>query len=199
MNAGEAPTAAMFSPLAQVARTYVTLVLHTATDPTTLVAAIRREARSIDPAVPMFDVKTMDEHLTGALWLFRMGAGLSSALGFLALALATAGLYGVMSFAVGQRVRELGIRIALGANSRRVLMLVLKRGVLLAATGIVIGAVLSLGLLGLLSSMLFGVKPADPLIFGGVALGLGLVALVASFVPAWSATKANPVESLRTE
>jgi ABC-type antimicrobial peptide transport system permease subunit len=177
----------------------VTLVVHAATDPTALVSAIREEARAVNPAVPMFDVKTMDEHLTGALWLFRMGAGLGSALGLLALVLATAGLYGVMSFAVGQRIRELGIRIALGANHRRVLVLVLKRGAVLAGAGIAFGAVMTLGLSGLLSSMLVGVEPSEPLIFGGVALGLGLIAFAASFVPAWSATKANPVDSLRTE
>jgi predicted permease len=198
-NAGEAPQAAMFSPLAQVTFRHATLVVHGAIDPVTLVSSIRDEARSINPAVPMFDIKTMDEHLTGALWLFRMGAGLGSALGFLALALAIAGLYGVMSFAVGQRVRELGIRIALGANSRRVVMLVLRRGVVLAGTGIAIGAIMSLGLTGLLNSLLFDVEVSDPVIFGGVVLGLGLVAFVASFVPAWGATKANPVESLRTE
>ncbi len=170
-NAGEAPQAAMFSPLAQVAFSHATLVVHGALDPVTLVSSIRDEARSIDPAVPMYDVKTMAEHLTGALWLFRMGAGLGSALGILALVLATAGLYGVMAFAVGQRARELGIRIALGANNQRVVMLVLR----------------------------FDVEASDPVIFGGVVLGLGLVAFIASFVPAWGATRANPMESLRTE
>ena len=196
---GEAPRAAMFSPLAQVPRTYASLVVHAEADPLNLVTAIRSEARAIDPGVPMSDVKTMEVHLTGSLWLFRMGAGLGSALGFLALALASAGLYGVMSFAVGQRIRELGIRIALGADHRRVMFLVLKRGLILAGMGVAIGAVASVGLAGMLSNLLVGVQPTDPAILAAVGIGLGVVALLASLVPARSAMKADPVEALRTE
>ena len=196
---GEAPRAAMFSPLVQVPRTSAALVVHADADPLNLVAAIRSEAQAIDPGVPMSDVKTMEVHLTGSLWLFRMGAGLGSALGFLALALASAGLYGVMSFAVGQRIRELGIRIALGADHRRVMLLVLKRGLVLAGVGVAIGALASVGLAGMLSSMLVGVQPTDPTILAAVAIGLGVVALLASLVPALSAMKADPVEALRTE
>ncbi len=196
---GEAPRAAMFSPLAQVPSTYGSIVVHANADPLNLVAAIRSEARAIDPAVPMSEVKTMEVHLTGSLWMFRMGAGLASALGLLALALASAGLYGVMSFAVGQRIRELGIRIALGADHRRVMLLVLKRGLVLAGIGVAVGAIASVGLAGMLSSMLVGVQPTDPAILAAVAIGLGVVALLASLVPALSAMKADPVEALRTE
>ncbi len=196
---GEAPRAAMFSPLAQLPRTFASIVVHANADPLDLVAAIRSEARTIDPAVPMSEVKTMEVHLTGALWMFRMGAGLASALGLLALALASAGLYGVMSFVVGQRIRELGIRMALGADHRRVMWLVLKRGLILASVGVAVGGLASFGLAGLLSSILAGVRPTDPAIFATVGIGLGAVALLASFVPARAAMKTNPVEALRTE
>jgi predicted permease len=196
---GEAPRAAMFSPLAQVPRTSASLVVHASSNPLDLVAAIRSEARAIDRAVPMSEVKTMEVHLTGSLWLFRMGAGLASALGFLALALASAGLYGVMSFAVGQRIRELGIRMALGADNRRVMLLVLQRGLILAGVGVAIGALASVGLAGMLSSMLVGVQPTDPVVLAAVGVGLGAVALLASIVPAWSAVKVDPVRALRTE
>ena len=196
---GEEPRPAMFLPLEQAPANYVNLVVHADLNPTSLIAPVRRVAAAIDPAVPMFDVKTMNDHLTFALWMYKLGAGLGGALGLLALVLASAGLYGVMSFSVGQRTRELGIRVALGANHGRVLFLVLKRGLFLAGIGIGIGAVAALGLSGVLSSVLLGVAPTDPGTFTAVAVGLAVVALLASLIPARSATKTDPVEALRVE
>jgi predicted permease len=196
---GETPRPAMFLALAQVPESHVNLVVHADMDPLSLIAPVRREAAAINPAVPMFDVKSMDDHLTFALWMYRLGAGLGAVLGLLALVLASAGLYGVMAFSVGQRTRELGIRVALGAPRGRVLFLVLQRGLALAGLGIGIGAVAALGLSGVLHSVLLGVTPTDPGTFTAVAAGLAAVALLASVMPARNATRADPVEALRAE
>ncbi len=199
MGMGEGPRPAMFTPLAQAPSTYINLIVHSASDPLNTIAAIRSEARAINAAIPIFDVKTIETHLAGSMWMYRLGAGIGSALGMLALALAAGGLYGIMAFSVGQRSRELGIRIALGASRRRVMRLVLKRGLTLTGMGIAIGSVMALGASGVLSTVLFGVAPTDPAIFVAVAAGLGGVALLASIVPARTATKADPVEVLRGE
>jgi predicted permease len=195
----ESPQPALFRPFAQSSRSRGVLTFRAEVDPIRLVAPMRQIVKEIDADVPIFDVKTADAHVHGALFLFRMGAEMAMALGVIALLLAAAGLYGVMTFRVGQRTHEMGIRLALGANKRSVLSNVLGGSLRLTAVGVAIGAGLALALSGILTSLLYGVTPRSPAHLGLVALGLGGVALMATLWPALSATRADPVESLRTE
>ncbi len=151
----------------------------------------------VDPRVPTLSTLTVEEHVAGSLWLFRLGAGLTAALGLLALGLSAAGLYGVMAYSVGQRRRELGIRAALGAGSRELMSLVLRKGARLIAIGLVCGLVVALGLGVALKSLLFGVRPGDPVTLLSVAGALVFVSLLAALFPALSASRTDPSETLR--
>jgi predicted permease len=200
-SVNESPRPAIFFPLEQAPVSEATIIVHAQSDvdPLGLMVSVRRVAAQIDPAVPMFDVRTVAAHLTGSVWMFRLGAGVGAGMGLLALALASAGLYGIMAFSVHQRIRELGIRVALGARANHVLMLVLRKGMVLVGIGVVAGTALSLGASGLLTGMLFGVRPTDPLTLCAVALGMFLVAAIATIIPAHAATKTDPVTVLRSE
>ena len=134
-----------------------------------------------------------------ALLFPRLGAAFAAVFGLLALGLAAVGVYGVVSYAVTQRTREIGIRMALGARLAAVLGLVVRQGAGIAGTGIIVGLLAALGVSRLLGSLLYGVKPTDPLIFGGVAILLGAVALGASYLPARRAAKVDPLVALRAE
>ena len=129
----------------------------------------------------------------------RVATTLSGAFGALALVLATVGLYGVLSYFVVQHTRQIGVRVALGAQQSQILSLVLKKGLALALIGVGVGLAVSLALTRLMQSLLFGVSAFDPLTFGGVALLLAVVALLACYVPARRATRLDPVDALRTE
>lgn len=175
------------------------LVVRANVDPRSLVGAIRGEVQAVDRRVPVYAVKTMTDHMTYALWAPNMAATFSLAFGVLAVLLSAVGLYSVMAYVVSQRTREVGIRMALGADRRHVLQMITKQGMRLAAVGVVIGMVLSLALVQVLSSLLIGVSGYDPLIFVLVPLLLGSVAFVASYLPARRATKVNPLVALRYE
>ena len=129
----------------------------------------------------------------------RMGSRMLALFGAMALFLAAIGLYGVMSYSVSQRTREIGVRLALGADSRGVVGMVLRHGLRLTAIGLLVGGVLSLGAGFLLRSQLFGLSPADPVTFGGLALVLAVVATGASLVPARRAARVDPIVALRSE
>ena len=129
----------------------------------------------------------------------RVATALSGAFGALALVLATVGLYGVLSYFVVQHTRQIGVRVALGAQQSQILSLVLKKGLALALIGVGVGLAVSLALTRLMQSLLFGVSAFDPLTFGGVALLLAVVALLACYVPARRAARLDPVDALRTE
>lgn len=165
----------------------------------TLVPALRQAAKRVDPRVPVVDAKAMEHHLYSSMYLFRMGAGIGSVLGLLALALSAAGLYGVMAYSVGQRRYELGIRVALGAGAGRVVSLVMRRGLRLALLGSAIGLVLGLALSTVLSSVVFGIAAQDWVTFGAVALMIAVVAALATFFPALSASRTDPARVLKTE
>ncbi len=173
------------------------LLVRTPLDPATLVAPVRAAVQAVDPDQPIFDVRTMDERVALSLQERRTPMLLIGAFGALALLLAAVGLYGVLAYTVSQRVRELGIRQALGARRSDILRLVLRQGLLIAAAGVVAGAVASFWLTALLRSQLFGVGPRDPAVMAGVPLLLLAVAAVACLVPAWRATRVDPVEALR--
>jgi len=145
------------------------------------------------------DSKTMTEHLSVMLFPPRMAALLLGGFGILALVLASTGLYGVVAFSVARRVREVGIRMSLGADSGSVIKMVLKGAMGLVLTGAAIGLVLTAGLTQLISQFLYGVSAVDPVTFVGVPLVLASVALLAAFLPARRASRVDPVEALRAE
>jgi predicted permease len=161
--------------------------------------AIRQAVRRIDPNLPVFDLKSMETQVAESLFVERMVAGLSVAFGALATLLAAIGLYGVMSYAVARRTREIGIRMALGAERGRVLWLVLKEVALLAVIGVTAGLLIAFYVGRQVESQLFGLSPTDPASLAG-AVGLLLtVALLAGFIPARRATRIDPLVALRTE
>jgi len=177
----------------------MTLVMRTNGDPLNLAAAARREIQTIDKDQPVAEVRTMQSWMDELTARSRFGTLLLTIFAALALVLAGIGIYGVMSYSVTQRTHELGIRIALGAKTRDVLKLVLGRGLALTLTGIVLGLVASLALTRFLSSLLFGVSATDPATFGGLALLLITVALVACYLPTRRALKVDPMVALRNE
>jgi predicted permease len=177
----------------------MSLVVRSSIDPRGLVGAIRKEVQTLDRNVPVSGVKTMSEHLTYALWAPNMAASFSIAFGVLAVLLSAVGLYSVMAYVVSQRTREVGIRMALGAERSHVLKMITKQGMWLAGVGVVIGLLLALALVRVLSALLIGISGYDVGIFVIVPLLLATVALVACYLPARRATKVDPLIALRYE
>ncbi|HUJ30756.1 MAG TPA: ABC transporter permease [Candidatus Acidoferrum sp.] len=174
-------------------------VVRTSLPPTSLIPAIREQVRAIDKDVPVYGVKTMDDYVAESVALPRLDSTLLGIFAGLALLLAVVGIYGVMSYGVAQRTSEIGIRMTLGAQRADVLRLVLSQGLGIAIAGVGIGIVGALGATQLLSKMLFGVSPGDPLTFAAVAVTLVVCALAACYIPAWRATKVDPMVALRYE
>jgi predicted lysophospholipase L1 biosynthesis ABC-type transport system permease subunit len=168
-------------------------------DDTRLLAAARRLALEEEPRLVLMEAKTMDEHLALLLFPPRMAAALLSIAGGLALGLAAIGLYGLVSYAVARRTREVGIRMALGAERRDIVRLIVRQGAALAVAGLVAGLLFALATARFLASFLFGISPFDPLTFAAVTAALAAAALVASWVPARRATRVDPVVALRDE
>ena len=177
----------------------VTFYVRTGQDPTALATDARKLVESYDESLPVFDLKTLAEQVNESMYEDRLVTFLSMTLGLLAALLAAIGLYGVMAYVVARRTHEIGIRMALGAQKREVLLLVLRQGAKLAALGIAGGIVIALGLARFLSSLLYGVSPSDPLTFAAVPLLLTLVALAACYLPAWRAMRVDPITALRYE
>jgi putative ABC transport system permease protein len=173
------------------------LVIRTSSDPAALAAAATDNIHKIDPALPVTHVLTMDELLADSVSPRRFSAVLTGIFAGLALLLAAVGIYGVMSYTVGQRIHEIGIRMALGAEPRNVRALILGRTLQLAILGVALGLAGATALARLLSSMVFGVKVYDPLTFAAVAVTLTLVALGASYLPARRAMRVDPMVALR--
>ncbi len=194
----KAPRLAYF-PLAQKYNGSLSLHLRTVTKPEQLLVAVQQEIRALDPKLPLYDIKTLEQYRRDALSEKRLQAVLIGGFGLLALVLASLGLYGVLSFAVAQRTQEIGIRMALGARSSDVLRLVVGQGVKLIAIGVVLGLAGAVAATRALKSILFGVSPTDPLTFVGMPLALLLVAVVACWIPARRATKVDPLVALRCE
>jgi predicted permease len=195
----EDPKAAFYRPLLRDYSAGATLVVRTAGDPQSVLAALRGEFQRLDPALPLYNVQTLSEHMDVPLFPFRMAAVVLGSFGILAIVLSSLGIYGVMSYAVAGRTREIGVRLALGAARSDVLLLVMRQGMTLAIAGLAIGFLLAIGVARLLASLLLGVSPLDALTFGGVSLLLALVAALACYLPARRATKVDPLVALRYE
>ena len=193
------PQPAYYVPQTQVPFAQMTMVVKTSTEPHSLVSAMTKEVAAMDSDLPLFGVKTLPEYLSASVATPRFSTTLLSVFSGVALVLTMVGLYGVMSYSVAQRTNEIGIRLALGAQSRDVLLMIVKQGSLLILLGLGIGLAGAYAASRLLSSLLFGVTAKDPLTFAAVAVLLALVALLACYIPAWRATKVDPMEALRCE
>ena len=187
----------LYYPVTQQARQSMALVLKTGLDPTQLVAQVRSAVQGIDPEQPLADVRTMNQWVGRSLEGRRTPMLLLALFGAIALILSAIGIYGVLAFAVAQRVREFGIRQALGADRRAILSLVLTQGMRTAAMGIVLGLAGAMALTKYLQSLLFGVNTRDVSVFAGVTVLLLGVAILACYVPARRATRIDPMAALR--
>jgi len=195
----EAPLFFGYRPMSQRYRAVLTLHVRTAGDPSSVISQVRSDVKALDPDLPLTDVKTMQEHMRLPLAPAKLFASLSSAFAVLALLLAAIGLYGVMAYVVGSRTREIGIRMALGAQIGGVRKLIIGQGMRLALTGIALGLIVAFAATRVLTSLLYGVSATDPITFIGVAVLLAGVALFACYIPAQRATKVDPLDALRYE
>ena len=193
---GEDPQAFVWFPIRDQL-SYNHLLVRTSAKPETLIGAIRAEFRNLDPNLPVTDVKTLTEHMSLSLFPARAFASLLSAFGLLALTLAAIGIFGVMSYAVSQRTREIGVRMALGAGAKDIFKLVIGRGLSLTLIGVGVGLALAVVGTRFLSSLLYNVSAVDPLTFVGVTLLLVAVAFLACYFPARRAMKTDPMVALR--
>jgi putative ABC transport system permease protein len=195
------PHAYFYLPLAQNFATFLSLQVRTTVPPESLILGVQQQIRDLAPDLPIFDAHTMQQaiHGLGGLFMFRLAASLAGVMGILGLTLATVGVYGVVSFGAAQRTREIGIRMALGATRRGILVAIIQQGLQFTLIGVATGLAGAFALSRLLRSMLVGVKPGDPGTFIGVSLLLLAVALLASYLPARRATKVDPMVALRYE
>jgi predicted permease len=175
------------------------LVVRTAGDPATVAPAVRSQLRAMDPTVPMAEVMTVDDIVTASVAQPRFTMVLLAVFAGIALLLALVGIYGVISDGVSQRTREIGIRMALGAQEGQVVSMVVRQGLVMAGAGLAIGLAISLGLTRFLESLLFGVTATDRLTFAAVAVGFIVVALLATWTPALRAARVRPMTALRSE
>ncbi len=193
------PGAEMYIPFRQFSTRQAVLVVRTAADPSHAASALRSAMKEIDPALPLANVVTMDALLAQNVSLPAFLAALLTAFALLAAVLALVGVYGLLSFSVSRRVRELGVRMALGAGRGRVLRLVLRQSARLVTIGLLAGAALSLLASRLFQTLLFGVHPGDPLTLATMALAIAAAAMAASLPPAIRAARVDPVVALREE
>jgi predicted permease len=196
---GEVPRNLLYVSVDQTYRGGLNLVVRAPGGGEGVVAGVRQAVKEIDGRMSLYNVRTIEQHLTWAFWAQNMAASLATAFGLLALVLAAVGLYGVVAYTVARRTHEIGIRVALGAQSRDILRIVLGQGMALTLVGLVAGLVGAFALARLLSSLLYGISPGDPATYILVALLLAIVALLACLVPARRATKVDPMVALRYE
>ncbi len=193
---GEDPIPVAYLPQLPPRRT---LVVRTSGDPAPLLDTVRREIHSVDPHIAATDLETMQQYMTLPLFPARTTGVLLGVSGFLALALTSIGLFGVISYIVSQRTHEIGVRMALGARQGDVLRLVVRHGLFLTVIGLVVGLGISFGAAQLLSSLLYGIAPTDPTTFIGAALVLCVVVVLACYIPARRAMRVDPIVALRYE
>jgi len=196
---GEDPKPALYTPLYRDYSGSVTVVARTRSDPRQVLSALRGEVQKLDPSISVYAAKTLKEHLGTSLFPARMAAIALGSFGVLALILAAVGIYGVMSHVVAGRTREIGLRMALGAQLSDVQKLILKQGMILAAIGSFSGLLIAFGGARLMKSLLYGVSASDPITFTCVALALLSIALLACWIPARRASRVEPMIALRAE
>jgi ABC-type antimicrobial peptide transport system permease subunit len=188
---------AVYIPFLQRYRGDMTLHVHFSGDADIVAAAVRSEVRALDATLPLYNVKTLEEQKTSSLYVSRMAATLLTMFGLLAVVLAAVGLYGVMAYSVNRRTREIGIRLALGAQGHQVRRLVMAEGTIMIAVGVVTGLAAALAATRLVEGFLYGVAPTDPIAFAGAPLLLAIVAASANYVPARHASRTDPMRALR--
>jgi putative ABC transport system permease protein len=189
----------MYLPYAQASPRGVTVHVRSTADPRAIIPAVRRAIADVAPALPVLTPTTLDERVRTAFFLQRIGSTVLGALGAVAVVLAALGLYGVVAYAVAQRTREVGIRMALGARRGQVITVFLEYGLKLTFLGLGLGLVGALWAGRLLTNQLYGVSAADPLTLGGVAVVLAGTAMVAAWIPARRAARVDPIVAIRTE
>jgi predicted permease len=196
---GEDPQAIVYQPLAQNFSPFGTIQVATNSDPSSVMGMVTRDVQALDPELALTFVSTFEDQMSQALWGRRIAAGLLAIFGALALTLAAIGIYGVMSFATSQRKQEIGIRIAVGADTSQVLAMVVRQGMTITAIGMAIGLAAAVLLSRFVATLLYGVSALDPLTFGGISLLLGMVALAAIYLPARRATRIDPMIAFKAE
>jgi putative ABC transport system permease protein len=193
------PLAEMYMPIAQNPQRSMALMIRTTNKPEGMIASARSEVQALDPNLPVYNIRTMEGVISESIGTPRFRTSLLAVFAVIALILALIGIYGVMSYAVTQRTHEIGIRMALGAQTSDVLKLVVSNGLALTLAGVIVGLAASFALTHVMSQLLFDVKPTDPLTFIVIALLLTGVALLACYIPARRAAKVDPMVALRYE
>jgi putative ABC transport system permease protein len=188
-----------YVPIAQGARPSMFLVARASVEPMSLVPAVRRAVLAVDKEQPIARAQTLDERISESLAKPRLNTFMLTLFASLGMLLAMVGIYSVLSYSVSQRSHEIGIRMALGAQKGDVIRLILRRGMGLAGLGLVLGLGAAVLFTRVLEGLLYGVAPTDPLVFGVIALGLILVALVASYLPARRAARLDPMVAQRLD
>jgi len=196
-NWAEPPQPCVYLPAAQNYSDAMTFYVRSKGDPRQVVKAVQREVSAAGPRILVTSIRTGREIVDGGLFQAKMGVTLLSVFGLLALGLASIGLYGILAYSVNQRKREIGLRMALGATRVSVLGLILKQGMSLVVTGVLIGLIASLLVGRLLSGMLYGVSSGDPVSVAGAAIMLLAIALLACYLPARWASRVDPLVALR--
>jgi putative ABC transport system permease protein len=193
------PDIQVYTPHTQFDDSFQQLVVRTSVDPASLTAAVRNEIRAVDANVPIYQIATMRQLISSSVAQRRFTLVLLAGFAGIALLMSAIGIYGVMSYTVTQRTQEIGIRVALGAQTGDVLKLVIRQGMLLVLVGVANGLIGAFGLTRLMEGLLFGVSASDPLTFAGISVLLISVALLACYVPARRAAKVDPLIALRYE
>jgi predicted permease len=195
----EAPRNFMYVPIMQFYRPDVGLVVRTEGDPGRVIGALRAEIARLDPGMPLFDVRTVEEHMRFGVFIPTLASTMLGAFGALALFLATVGLYSVIAVSVAQRTHEIGVRMALGAGRADVVRMVLRQGLVLTALGLLVGLALTAGVTRLVADQLIGVSPTDPASWVMTVALLTIVSLTACGFPAFRAASLDPLRALRRE
>jgi len=188
-----------YLPLTQTPQRSLSLVVRSAADPTTLAPAVEGIVRDLDRNLPLFEVRTMEAMLSASMARERMSMLIFAVFAVVALTLASVGLYGVVAHGVTERTHEIGVRMALGADARHVLGLVVRQGLSMALVGTAIGVAGAVALSRWIEALLFGVSATDPATFAVVVGTLLAVAAIACYIPAWRATRVDPTTALRAE
>jgi putative ABC transport system permease protein len=195
----DVPAPQFFRPYAEDPWTQMSVMVRTRGDTSGVVSAARKVVHDIDPSIPLYSVQTMDSIIDGVMASNRAFRNLLGAFALVALLLAIAGLYGITAFVVAQRTREIGLRVALGAEPATVAALVLRQAATLAVIGAAIGIVTAVGAARWLSSTMYGVSASEPSIYAAAAIALGVATVAAAWGPARRAARVDPILALRTE